>query len=65
MEEVQEESKKHNGEDVEDSVFRRIAIPRTLGNISMEKVEKELFGEESMPLYHKVVIGIDKDNTIK
>jgi len=44
MEELEQASK--NGEDnsVEDSIFRRISIPRTLGNIPMDKVEKDLFG---------------------
>ena len=44
---------------MEDNVFKRIAIPRTLGNILMEKVEKELFGESSMPNYHKIVTGLE------
>jgi hypothetical protein len=27
----------------------------------MEKVEKELFGESTMPNYQKVVMGLDKN----
>ena len=31
----------------------------------MEKVEKDLFGEDQMPVYHKIVTGIDKKDVIK
>ena len=52
-------------EDVEQSVFKKMSIPRTLGNITIEKVEKDLFGEDKIPIYHKVVTGIEKKNIIK
>lgn len=64
MEEVDEGRKTGEGGDVEANVFRRIAIPRTLGNISMEKVEKDLFGEATLTSYHKIVTGV-QENTIK
>ena len=54
-----------NGENIEENIFKRISIPRTLGNISIEKVEKDLFGEEMMPGYHKVVTGIEDKNAIR
>lgn len=64
MEELEQASK--NGEDnsVEDSIFRRISIPRTLGNIPMDKVEKDLFGQSALTSYHKIVTGVDQTNII-
>lgn len=38
MEMVHEEAKNGDRGDVEESIFKRIAIPRTLGNIPMDKV---------------------------
>ena len=38
MEYGQNDSNKGEGADVEENIFKRIAIPRTLGNISIEKV---------------------------
>lgn len=38
IEQVQQESRNGAREEVEENIFRRIAIPRTLGNISMETV---------------------------
>ena len=65
MDEIDHMNKLETSEDVEDSVFKKMSIPRTLGNITIEKVEKDLFGEDKMPIYHKVVTGIDKKDIIK
>ena len=65
MEQVEEESKNGSASEVEDHIFRQISIPRTLGNLSMEKVEKELFGIEALPIYSKVVTGIIPPTVIK
>lgn len=66
MDQLEEENKNaSNGSDVEESIFKRISIPRTLGNISMEKVEKELFGGSNATNYHQVVTGLQDKNTIK
>lgn len=62
---VHEESKNGSREDVEENIFRQIAIPRTLGNIPMEKVEKELFVGPTLPTYHKVVTGISDPQAIR
>ena len=63
--ELAQDLAQNGGESAEEGIFRRIAIPRTLCNISMEKVEKDLFGEELIPSYHKTVTGIVDKNAIK
>jgi len=45
-------------------VFKRITIPRTLGNIPIEKVEKELFGGGQINGYSKFVAGVQQNDVI-
>jgi hypothetical protein len=41
---------------LEENIFKRINIPRSLNSIPIEKVEKEIFGQPSP--YHQVITGL-------
>lgn len=63
MSQLEHNSKTEN-DLVDDDFFKKVTIPRTLGNIPIEKVEKDLFGVAPLPFYEKVVTGIDHSKTI-
>lgn len=64
MEQASEIRRSNLGSNVQDAVFKRITIPRTLGNIPIEKVEKELFGGGQINGYSKFVAGVQQNDVI-